>query len=403
MADDHMPDPGPAGDEPSHVENAGGGLPPPLADIRIKPAGARGLNKKAVVAAAGGALAIILVLASNGLSSNASKKPADVKPMMSDPARPEIAQGGVAELPASYDKVAKSQSAGPPTEPPLLGKPLTGDVAAFAPGKPNAQPPADTLAPAGPQQVQTTTPAPTEADQAQRSGLFFALREPARDAGPKPKPPASPLQALGSPQQPASAGAADEPALFPGAIIPASLITAIDSEAPGPAIAQITQAIYDSATGRTLLIPQGAKLIGEYKSASKFGQGRLVVQWSRLILLDGKEINLDLPSLDPSGSAGVPGKVDNHWAEVFGAAALGTILNIGVAATEQQPSLGVGGIGVIANEDPSEAAAQQGVERTASAVTSRVVDRSLAIPPTIRVQAGTRISVVATRRIMFTN
>jgi type IV secretion system protein VirB10 len=116
---------------------------------------------------------------------------------------------------------------------------------------------------------------------------------------------------------------------------------------------------------------------------------------------DGKEINLDLPSLDPAGSAGIPGKVDNHWGEVFGAAALGTLINIGVAATEQQPSLGVGGIGVITNEDPSEAAVRQGVERTASAVTNRVVDRSLAIPPTIRVSAGTRISVFVVKATLF--
>jgi type IV secretion system protein VirB10 len=231
--------------------------------------------------------------------------------------------------------------------------------------------------------------------------LFFALREPAKESGSGQKPPSSPLQVLGSPQQLAQAVIVGDRALFPGAVIPASLITAVDSEAPGPAIAQITQGVYDSATGRTLLIPQGAKLIGAYKSAAKFGQSRIAVLWSRLIMPDGKEIALDLPSLDPAGSVGVPGKVDNHWAEVFGAAALGTLINIGVAATEQQPSLGVGGIGVIVNEDPSESAVRQGAERTASAVTSRVVDRSLAVPPTIRVSAGTRISVIVVKNTTF--
>jgi type IV secretion system protein VirB10 len=398
MADDLGAGLGPAGDAP---EPAGSKPPPPLSSIRVKPPGARGLNKKAVVAVAGGALAIILVVASNGLSANGSKKPADVKPMMSDPVRPEIAQSNVAQLPASYDKVPKVQFAAMSADTPVLGKPLPGDVAAFAPNGPAAPLPAAAPAPVGPQPAQTPSPAQSEADQAQRSGLFFALREPAKASGPQQRPPTSPLQALASPQQLAQVSASNDRALFPGAVIPASLVTAIDSEAPGPAIAQITQSIYDSATGRTLLIPQGARLIGEYKSAAKFGQSRVAVLWSRLIMPDGREINLDLPGLDPAGSGGVPGKVDNHWAEVFGAAALGTLINIGVAATEQQPSLGVGGIGVITNEDPSEAAVRQGVERTASAVTSRVVDRSLAIPPTIRVAAGTKISVIVTRRSLL--
>jgi type IV secretion system protein VirB10 len=398
MADDSGAGLGSAGNDPSPGRPAADKPPPPLSDIRVKPPAARGLNKKAIVAVAGGALAIILILASNGLSSSASKKPADAKPMMSDPSRPEIGKSGVAQLPATYDKVAKIQPAASPTDIPLLGKPLPGDIAAFAPNDPRAQPPAP--APTGPQQASNPPPAQTEADQAQRSGLFFALRG-HKESGSRQKPPSTPLQVLGSPQQLAQAVIVGDRALFPGAVIPASLVTAIDSEAAGPAIAQITQGVYDSATGRTLLIPQGARLIGEYKSAARFGQSRLAVLWSRLIMPDGKEINLDLPSLDPAGSAGIPGKVDNHWGEVFGAAALGTLINIGVAATEQQPSLGVGGIGVITNEDPSEAAVRQGVERTASAVTNRVVDRSLAIPPTIRVSAGTRISVFVVKATLF--
>jgi type IV secretion system protein VirB10 len=401
MADDLGASLGAPDEDPTSGKPAGGKPPPPLLGVRVKPPGARGLNKKAIVAVAGGGIAIVLVLASNGLSSNASKKPADIKPMMSDPARPEVAQSGVAQLPATYDKIANSQSAAALADPPLLGKPLPGDVAAFAPDGPQAPPPAAQPTMAGSQQAQTPSPAQIEADQAQRSGLFFALREQAKEGAPHPKPAISPLQALGSPQQLAQADPIGNRALFPGAVIPASLVTAIDSEAPGPAIAQITQSIYDSATGRTLLIPQGARLIGEYRSAAKFGQSRVAVTWSRLVMPDGKEINLDLPSLDPAGSSGVSGKVDNHWAEVFGAAALGTLINIGVAATEQQPSIGVGRIGVITNEDPSEAAVRQGIERTASAVTSRVVDRSLAVPPTIRVAAGAKISVVVTKRVQF--
>lgn len=122
-------------------------------------------------------------------------------------------------------------------------------------------------------------------------------------------------------------------ALFPGAVIPASLVTEISSESPGPVIAQITQAIYDSATGRTLVIPQGARLIGDYKSSTRYGQSRVAIIWSRIVMPDGHEIALDEAATDPSGSAGVTGMVDNHWLDVFGAAALGTLINIGVASS----------------------------------------------------------------------
>jgi type IV secretory pathway VirB10-like protein len=101
---------------------------------------------------------------------------------------------------------------------------------------------------------------------------------------------------------------------------------------------------------------------------------------------------------DPSGAAGVKGEVDNHWCDVFGAATLGTLINIGVATIEE-PQLTYGGI-VTMSRDPVDAAIADGVQRSASGVTNRVVDRGLAIPPTIRVGAGTKITVVATRRVV---
>ncbi len=188
-------------------------------------------------------------------------------------------------------------------------------------------------------------------------------------------------------------------ALFPGAVIAASLVTELNSEMPGPVIAQITQAVYDSATGRILLIPQGARLIGDYKSSTRYGQSRLAILWSRIIMPNGDEIALDEAALDPSGAAGVAGKVDNHWWDVFGAAALGTMINIGVASTED-PQLTYGGVGVFAR-DPIEQAINDGVQRTASIVTNRVVDRSLTIAPTIKVESGKRITVIVARRAQF--
>ena len=250
-------------------------------------------------------------------------------------------------------------------------------------------------------------PAIAEAAAADRSGIFFALREEPRKADTAAAqpiahqtPPRSPLTAV-APQNDdqLASGAHNERVLFPGTIIPASLVTDLNSESPGPVIAQVTQTIYDSATGRIVLIQQGARLMGEYRSSSRYGQSRVAIIWSRLIMPTGNEVALDEAGADPSGAAGVKGEVDDRWWDVFGAAALGTLINVGVATTEE-PQLTFGGIGAI-SRDPVDAAIADGVQRSASGVTSRVVDRGLAIPPTMRVGAGTRITVIVTRRALL--
>jgi|GEM_PF-2148036 len=415
MADGLPPRPDAGADEPPRQQPDA--RPPPLDAIRVKGPGAKGLNKPAILAVAGGSVAVVLVLASGAFSSDTSRKPADTKPMMSDPVRPEVAQGAVRNLPANYSEAAAREAAVEPAQPPQLGPPLPGDVAAFAPQPSDLSthaPYQDDWSTPDPYRGQQSSyaaepvdPAVAEAEEAERSALFFALREaPSRnEATVQPtaaiQPPhGSPLTVM-APQTPndQTASRSVDRALFPGAVIPASLVTEISSESPGPVIAQITQAIYDSATGRTLLIPQGARLIGDYKSSTRYGQSRVAIIWSRIIMPDGHEIALDEAGTDPSGSAGVTGMVDNHWLDVFGAAALGTLINIGVASTED-PQLTYGGIGVI-TRDPVDDAIAEGAQRTASLVTNRAVDRSLAIPPTIRVEAGKRISIVVTRRVVI--
>ena len=409
MADGLPPTP-PAHDDPADSPPGGGQPPPPLVAIRVKGPGAKGLNKPAILVAGGGGLALVLVLASGGFTNDGSKKPAEARPMMSDPARPEMAKSAIRNLPATYEEAAIAQAATQPASPPLLGPPMAGDIAAFAPDQAqyNQPDPSWSGSPSGYADAPgQPDPAEQEAELADRSSVFFELRQaqPATPtAGAATPAPQSPLTALRAPQddpQTATRSTTTKNTLHPGAVLPASLITAINSEAPGPVIAQVTQAIYDSATGRTLLIPQGAKLIGDYKSSAKYGQSRVAILWSRLIMPNGDEIPLDEAAVDPSGAAGVKGDVDNHWGEVFGAAALGTLINIGVAATEDQPGITFGGVGVASNYDPVQDALRDGVQRGAAIVTNRIVDRSLAIPPTIRVAAGTRISVIVTRRQEF--
>jgi type IV secretory pathway VirB10-like protein len=384
--------------------------PPPLDSIRVRGQGAKGVNKPAILGAAGGGVAIVLLMASGAFSGDPARKPAETKPMMSDPARPEMAKGTIRDLPVDYTQVATAQPAPDPVLHPQLGPPLPGDIAAFAQpdsglgsysrteaddwGSSDTYPPAPAV-----------DPLEAEMKEAERSGLFFAIRDQTAPgaallpSAPTPHPPSTGLTAFApeTPDEPAiEAGA--ERVLFPGAVIPASLVTEVNSESPGPVIAQVTQAVYDSATGQTLLIPQGARLIGDYRSSTRYGQSRVAIVWSRLIMLDGREIALAEAALDPAGAAGVGGEVDNHWAELFGAAALGTMINVGVATAEDP--IAYGGNGIVLR-DPVDDALSDGVQSMASNVTNRVVDRSLAIPPTIRVPAGAKLTVIVTRRSAF--
>lgn len=419
MADGLPPRPDTGAEEPAPQRPAPSLEPPSLDSIRVKAPGARGLNKPAIMTAAGGGVAVVLLLASGAFSSNPSTKPATTKPMMSDPARPEMAQGAIKALPADYAQAAalEAQQADQTPAPfdqsgaPQLGPPLPGDIAAFAQ---THQAPGDMSAygnewstPAAYAPPEAPDPAVVEAAAADRSGIFFTLREEPR----KSDTTSTQQVAFQTPQRSPLTTAApqdrDQPTspernkrvLFPGTVIPASLVTDLNSESPGPVIAQVTQTIYDSATGRVALIPQGARLMGEYRSSSRYGQSRIAIIWSRLIMPDGDEVMLDEVGADPSGAAGVTGEVDDHWGDVFGAATLGTLISIGVATTEE-PQLTYGGIGAI-SRDPLDAAIADGVQRSASGVTNRVVDRGLAIPPTIRVSAGARIAIIVTRRATF--
>ena len=126
-----------------------------------------------------------------------------------------------------------------------------------------------------------------------------------------------------------------------GSIIPAALITGIRSDLPGQILAQVTENVYDSPTGRHLLIPQGSRLVGTYDSQVTFGQSRVLLAWTRLLLPDGRSIVLErLLGADPAGYAGLEDAVDYYWGNLARAALVSTLLGIG-------PELG-------SNDDESE-------------------------------------------------
>ena len=99
-----------------------------------------------------------------------------------------------------------------------------------------------------------------------------------------------------------------------GTVIPAALLTAINSDLPGEIIAQVTEPVYDHVTGRTVLIPQGSKLIGQYDSQVAYGQDRALIAWTRIIMPNGRSINIgSMSGADLFGAAGLKDQVDGHF------------------------------------------------------------------------------------------
>lgn len=169
-----------------------------------------------------------------------------------------------------------------------------------------------------------------------------------------------------------------------GTLIAASLVTGLNSDLPGTIVAQVTQPVYDTVTGRHLLIPQGARLIGRYQSDVSFGQDRALVTWDRIIFPDGASIVISAPGADAQGFAGLSDRTDHHWDRVAIAAGLATVLGIGA-------ELGSDGEGDI------ERAIRRGATDTFNEAGQRIVDRNLGIQPTITVRPGWPVRVMVTR------
>lgn len=174
-----------------------------------------------------------------------------------------------------------------------------------------------------------------------------------------------------------------------GSVIPAALITGIRSDQPGLVTAQVTENVYDSLTGRSLLIPQGARLIGDYASDVGFGQHRVLLAWNRLILPDGRSLVLERqPAADPSGYAGLEDRVDYHWGGVMKAALVSTLLGVG-------SELGTGSDGGLVR------ALRRGSQDSINRAGEQIVSRELNIRPTLTIRPGYPVRVLVTRDIVL--
>ena len=302
---------------------------------------------------------------------------------------------------------------------PRLGPPLPGDL-----GRPilSAQ---DRGQPVVPPTIQPTVDAAeqrrlAEQEAARTSRVFFQTEARALAASPAPGGAATNtnLSGLGLPGQfnmpTAQERAQDRQLAFPnaaadrrtvapdrvmppaspyvlqaGAVIPAALITGIRSDLPGQITAQVTENIYDSPTGRLLLVPQGTRIIGQYDNAVQFGQRRVLLVWNRLILPNGRSIVLERqPGADAAGYAGLEDGVDYHWWDLAKAAGLSTLLSVGTELA-------------IDDDDRLLRAIRNGGQDTINDAGQEIIRRQLNVAPTLTIRPGFPVRVIVTRDLVL--
>lgn len=182
-----------------------------------------------------------------------------------------------------------------------------------------------------------------------------------------------------------------------GAVIPGVMVTGINSDLPGNIIAQVSQNVFDTATGRQLLIPQGAKLFGVYDSRVIYGQERVLVAWNRLMFPDGSAVTLGaMPGSDMAGNAGYTDKVNNHYLRIFGSAILMSMITGGMSYS--MDSLDSGGDSdnpTLQDEMGAALASQLGQ------ATLQLLQKNLNIKPTLEIRPGYQFNVIVTKDIVF--
>ncbi|MBP7327731.1 MAG: TrbI/VirB10 family protein [Alicycliphilus sp.] len=178
-----------------------------------------------------------------------------------------------------------------------------------------------------------------------------------------------------------------------GTVVSGALVTGIKSNLPGDVIATVTEPVYDTATGKFLLIPQGSRILGKYNSQVSYGQSRVQVVWNRVILPDTSSLKLDnLAGTDSAGYSGLEDGVDWHWGRIFAGAALTTLLGVGaeLAAPENRQD---GNRIVIAGRDSAQDSINQ--------VGQEITRRNMNIQPTLTERPGLPVRIIVNRDLVL--
>ena len=341
-------------------------------------------------------------------SPSPDKAPTAVRPAEAITSQPADYSRSSAQWPTAALLPGAAQGGAPTT--PSLPTPRIGTdaLAAVGPVQPAASEQSAAPVSAPPETVHTPSPTQEALSAARGSGLFFAAAdsqggrlgtrvEASRSAG------AANELASASPQAQADYDAVygRHALLAPvspfevkaGTLIPAALLTVVDTGRPGPVVAVTTAPVFDTVSGRTLLIPQGTRLIGVQAGDSAYGERRAFLVWKRLILPNGKSLILDdQAATDAAGATGVPGRAEHRWLPLGGALlASGAISTLGELARSHNDSAHASIIG-----DVGDATAIQAVQ-----VGGRLLDRELNVQPKVIVRAGAPVQVLLTKDLIL--
>ncbi len=417
MSQDDSPDMAPAGAAPK--------LAPEQVALRAQPRPVTRLNRRMLAVLVGGVAAA--VLGATIWSLQAPQRRGAGEPTELYNVDRVSRSEGLAQLPADYSQLPPAL----PPEVPMLGEPLPGDL-----GGPilRAEQRAQGYPPSGHDPAEAERLARLkEAEEAAASSVFFRTST-QRATAATPAQAAAPAFASNAAFDPLAAGPASTAAqsldptavqnrqeqkeaflsqagstqtrnsgnlqmpvspyqVMAGTVIPAALVTGIKSDLPGDVIATVTETVYDTATGRYPLIPQGSRLMGRYNSQVSYGQTRIQMVWHRIILPDTSSVQLDnLVGSDPAGYAGLEDGVDWHWDRIFAGAALTTLLGIGaeLAAPENRQD---GNRVIIAGRDS--------VQDTVNQIGQEVTRRNLNIQPTLTNRPGLPMRVIVNRDLVL--
>ncbi len=394
--------------------------PPEDIELRVKPKPVRRINRKILM---GGTALLSLVLLGAVLVAldPPDFRGGDAPQELYNTDRKPTAEG-LAKLPSSYGDIPK------------LGPPLPGDIGDAMHKVDTKEPPELPISDKPFQPDPEADIARADrirlarlAQQGRESKLFYSVAT-ARKTGeaedkpqgdvPQPPSPFSALQNIDTPQgqgQPAPQTNQDKKLAFlngkgedtiynphalqkpvspytlmAGSIIPASLVTGLNSDLPGFVIGQVTEQVYDTVTGRHLLLPQGTQIIGKYDSVVAFGQKRALVVWQRLIRPDGSSLVIDnLPATDEGGYAGLEDKVDYHTWQLLKGIALATLLGVGTELS-------------IGNEQGDLIAAlRQSAQENTNRAGQSFVEKQLDVQPTLTVRPGWPLRIIVHKDLVL--
>ena len=402
--------------------------PPERLELRARPRPIRRLNRRMLMLGCGVAAVVVAGATLIALAPPRAFKPGE-RSELYNTERKQTADG-LSKLPKSYDQL-----------PPRLGPPSPGDIGrAFAENEKKVAQSADAPFRSDPEEDAERAERIRQAritQQAKESGLLVRLSEkqdrrrqqsepPATGAQPSAFRPASDAPVATDLTAKASQGFSDRlneiipssqarklafvnakpdkettnprplaaspspHAILAGTIIPASLITGLNSDLPGTTIAQVTENVYDTVMGEFLLIPQGTRLIGKYDSVVAYGQKRALLVWTRIILPNGNSIVIDnLPATDVAGYAGLEDEVDIHTWQLLKGIGMATLLGVGT-------QLSIGN-----DESDLVKALRESVQQTTNRAGQRIVERELDVQPTITVRPGWPLRVIVSRDLVM--